>query len=321
MDGKKYPLVSVIINCFNGSEFLREAMESVFEQTYKNWEIIFWDNASTDDSASIAKSFGERVQYFNNSVTVPLGKARKQAIEKASGEFIALLDCDDIWLPNRLEKQMNKMRDGQYALCYSGVTDIDCKGNKIRSIIPRYRSGYMFSEQLRQFDVNVPSILINAKYLQKLELTFDEKVFASEEYCLFMQLAAVFPICTIREPLVKYRVNPKSLTEKSINRWAIERRYVINILKNKYPELAIKFSREFSEALARSDYYETRYLLSLGKKKEARKKIRKVALIGSEYLVFYMLLFLPISIWNIFHSERVKRFLTSKVFSYSESWD
>ena len=58
------PKVSIIMNCLNGSEYLKEALDSVMVQTYKNWEVIFWDNASIDDSASIAKSYGEKIKYF-----------------------------------------------------------------------------------------------------------------------------------------------------------------------------------------------------------------------------------------------------------------
>ena len=85
------PLVSIIMNCLNGERYLRQAIDSVFNQTYTEWEIIFWDNVSTDKSAEIAKSYGERVRYFKSTKTYPLGKARNLAIEKAQGDFIAFL--------------------------------------------------------------------------------------------------------------------------------------------------------------------------------------------------------------------------------------
>ena len=85
----EHPKVSIIMNCLNGEEYLRQALDSVFGQTYDDWEIIFWDNASTDKSAAIASSYGERVRYFKSSVTHPLGKARNLAIKEAMGDFIA----------------------------------------------------------------------------------------------------------------------------------------------------------------------------------------------------------------------------------------
>src|SRR5437868_4501867 len=101
------PLVSVIMNCLNGEQFLRDAIDSVIAQTYANWEIVFWDNASTDASASIAQSYhDDRIRYFRGDSTVPLGHARNLAIQKSRGTFIAFLDCDDLWLPTKLEKQL-----------------------------------------------------------------------------------------------------------------------------------------------------------------------------------------------------------------------
>ena len=101
-----YPKVSIIMNCLNGEQYLKQAMDSVFKQTYDDWEAIFFDNTSTDNSAAIAKSYGERVRYFKSQTTYPLGKARNLAINETKGEFIAFLDCDDIWLPQKLEKQV-----------------------------------------------------------------------------------------------------------------------------------------------------------------------------------------------------------------------
>ncbi|MEK7079138.1 MAG: glycosyltransferase, partial [Patescibacteria group bacterium] len=66
------PKVSIIMNCFNGSKYLRESIDSVYAQTYRNWEIIFWDNASTDNSAEIAKNYDSRLRYFRSERNYPL---------------------------------------------------------------------------------------------------------------------------------------------------------------------------------------------------------------------------------------------------------
>ena len=101
-------LVSVIINCFNGEKYLRQALDSVIAQTYKNWEIIFWDNQSTDKSAEIFKSYKDKRLKYNlaSSHTKILYKARNFALKKTNGDFISFLDVDDLWLPEKLEKQL-----------------------------------------------------------------------------------------------------------------------------------------------------------------------------------------------------------------------
>ena len=102
------PLVSVIMNCFNGERYLRDSIDSVISQTYKNWEIIFWDNQSNDKSAKIFKNYkDDRLKYYCAPSHIEvLYRARNYALKKAKGEFIAFLDVDDWWLPEKLEKQI-----------------------------------------------------------------------------------------------------------------------------------------------------------------------------------------------------------------------
>ena len=90
------PLVSVIINCHNGEKFLRECLNSIILQTYKNWEIIFWDNKSNDKSKSILSEYSSHnIKYFESDKLLNLYDARNLAIEKTSGEYICFLDVDD----------------------------------------------------------------------------------------------------------------------------------------------------------------------------------------------------------------------------------
>ena len=101
------PLVSILMNCFNGEIFLREAIESVLKQSYKNWELIFWDNLSSDNSKKIFDSYNEkRFKYYLSDKHTILYEARNLAIKKAKGEFIAFLDTDDIWSKEKLSSQI-----------------------------------------------------------------------------------------------------------------------------------------------------------------------------------------------------------------------
>ena len=106
------PLVSVIMNCYNGEEFLQRAIDSVLAQTYKNLEIVFWDNASTDNSAEIYLKNAEkdsRFKYFKSEINVTLGEARSFAVNKCTGDYITFLDTDDEWLPEKTELQLKAM--------------------------------------------------------------------------------------------------------------------------------------------------------------------------------------------------------------------
>lgn len=124
------PLISIVVNCFNSDKYLEIALDSAISQTYKNWEIIFWDNQSTDNSASIVNSYNDdRIKYFYAPVHTPLGEARNLAIEKAQGLWIACLDCDDIWHKEKLQFAFEEWNNCEHkdsvALIYSKTVYID----------------------------------------------------------------------------------------------------------------------------------------------------------------------------------------------------
>jgi glycosyltransferase involved in cell wall biosynthesis len=107
------PSVSVIINVRNGASTLREALDSVMAQTFADWELIVWDDRSTDASASIVAEYSDpRIRYLLSADDTPLGKARGNAIRHATGDWLAFLDQDDVWLPQKLEKQIALAEEG-----------------------------------------------------------------------------------------------------------------------------------------------------------------------------------------------------------------
>ena len=107
----KLPLVSVIINCHNGEKFLNKSIQSVINQTYNNWEIIFWDNKSTDKSEQIVRSFKDRrIKYFKSNKFQRLYKTRNLAIKNSKGKYLCFLDTDDLWNKNKLSAQINLIK-------------------------------------------------------------------------------------------------------------------------------------------------------------------------------------------------------------------
>ena len=89
--------VSVIINCYNGEKFLEKAINSIYAQTFSDWEIIFFDNKSSDRSASIAKKFDRKLKYYCATKHISLGEARNEAILLCSGKWVCFLDVDDVF--------------------------------------------------------------------------------------------------------------------------------------------------------------------------------------------------------------------------------
>ena len=117
------PLVSVIVNLYNGEATVAETIQSVLAQTFSDWELLLWDDCSTDSSIDIVRRFNDaRFRYVQSETQVSLGRARQSAINQANGEWIAFLDQDDVWLPDKLERQLALAREKPEAALIYGRT-------------------------------------------------------------------------------------------------------------------------------------------------------------------------------------------------------
>ena len=304
------PKVSVIMNCYNGEKYLREAIDSIYAQTCDDFEIIFWDNCSIDSSPEIAKSYDYRLRYFRGTETIPLGAARRLAVMEAKGSWIAILDSDDFWYPNKLATQLAAVENKDYILCYAGIKEIDQNGNILNQVLPQYESGWMLEQQLFQFDINMQTPLISHSALVEFDLNFDENITASEEYNLFLRLAAKGKVCAVSEILGVYRVYSGSLTERQISQWSLERLYTLDQLKRENPGIDDKYPKAFREAQARGNYYKARYEISAGRLKEAKITMSEIKYISYKYLFLYFCMYLP-GLWPIIHGHRTKRVLSN----------
>ena len=156
------PLVSVVVNCFNGEKYLKQALQSILNQTYKNWEVIFWDNKSTDNSKKIISEFyDKRFKYFISDKHTSLYEARDNAIRESKGEMIAFLDTDDWWNENKLEKQVLLFDDEQVGLVYSNLY-LFYENSKKKKIYSNniLKSGYFTKELFKDYKVGISTILL-----------------------------------------------------------------------------------------------------------------------------------------------------------------
>ena len=305
---KNKPLVSIITNCYNGELYLKNCLQSILNQTYNNWELIFWDNASTDRSAEIFKSFKEyRFKYFKSIVNVSLGQARAWAVEMCKGEYIAFLDVDDEWIAIKTELQVENILSSGAVLSYGGTIEVDEETKNKKINLPKYRSGDVFGSNLKQFEINVPTAMVSRKALMNKNLNFDSQVQASEEYCLFMQLIYNEKVCVIDKPIAKYLIRKNSLTDKAISRWSSERIYTLDKIMQNYPEARLKYVKEFKKAYARADYYKARYLWFIDEKKQAIKIMFKIKFLDFRYFLLYIISVLPFNIWTKVHKIKTNR--------------
>ena len=301
------PNVSVLMNCFNGAQFLKEAINSVYAQTYSDWEIIFVDNCSTDESQKIANSYDSKIKVFETDKNIPLGAARNFGIKQCSGRYIAFLDVDDVWLPNAIEKLLILITSGDYALAYAGHLNINTDNTIIGKMVPKKQKGIIFGELLKQFDIPIVTSMVSSQHLLKSGLLFDDNIHASEEYCLFMQLAVKNCFIADNEFVAKYRIHDNALTNKTVSKWSNERRYTLDKIIKENFDIRRVYQKEFKEAYARADYYEVRFLLFLDKKKEAKDLLRNHIFKDIRYFLIYLMLFFPKSLRNYIFRKKYSR--------------
>lgn len=214
------PLVSILMNCYNGEKYLCEAIESVLAQTYQNWEIVFWDNVSTDRSAEIFKSYEDpRLKYRLAPTHTWLYEARSYAIAHADGELLAFLDVDDWWLPEKLEKQVALFDDEAV-----GFASGDCwiqserKGKKWLAVGHPAPSGWVLDEILKSHFIMLVTLIIRRTALDSLGKAADPRYHILGDYDLEVRLAINWKLGFVQAPIAYYRLHDANETAKHRNR-------------------------------------------------------------------------------------------------------
>ena len=136
-------LVSIIIPTYNSADFIADALASVQQQTYPNWEVILVDDGSTDATLVIAQKIAEtdhRIRIFKNPTNSGTGVTRNNALHHCQGNYIAFLDADDLWKPNKLERQLQFMQEQQQPFTFSFYECIDEAGNSLNKLVEAPRN-------------------------------------------------------------------------------------------------------------------------------------------------------------------------------------
>ena len=200
-------LVSIIMNCYNGEKYLREAIDSVITQTYQNWEIIFWDNQSTDSSSDIIQSYDdERINYFLAPKHTNLSEARNFAIQKASGKFYAFLDVDDWWSPEKLEKQIPLFADPEVGMVYGNYRFVnENKGTRKTLYKNHLPTGRILNELLEKYVAGLLTLVIRRQSFESLDYPFEPQYHIMGDFDLVVRLAVTWKMDCVQSPIASYR--------------------------------------------------------------------------------------------------------------------
>ena len=217
------PLVSVIMNIRNGSAYLREALDCVMSQTFANWELIAWDDCSTDNSARIVAEYKDpRIRYFLSPEETPLGKARDNAMRQATGEWLAFLDQDDLWTATKLEKQM-ALANGDAGIIYGRAVLFWPSGRKRdydqAHEFSQLPEGDIFSELFRSACFIAMSTAVLRRSAVEEIGGIPGWVEMAPDYCLYVAIARRYPARAVQEVVCWYRMH-------SSNMWQASRRKV-----------------------------------------------------------------------------------------------
>lgn len=287
------PLVSVIMNCLNCEKYLEEAIASVYAQTYPNWEIIFWDNCSTDSSGKIAQQYDHRLRYFRGEETILLGQARNRAIEQARGEFIAFLDCDDLWLPEKLTKQLPLFDDPEVGLVFSDAVYFNNAGDERRRYKQApYWTGRCFSQLLENYFLVMPTLLIRKRTLQSLDEWFDPQFDFIEEADLARRIGHDWKLAMVDEPLAKWRMHMSSSTYRNYHLVTEETMRMLDKYRALFPGFEDQYRREIKNIKQKLFTDEAIHHLLNGKQQAARKSIRDFRFGNLKTLLLYGMTFL-----------------------------
>ncbi len=246
------PRVSVIMNGYNGEAFLRQAIDSVLAQSWQDWEIIFWDNQSTDGSAAIVQSYADpRIRYFYAPTHTLLYEARNYAIEKATGDVFAFLDVDDWWHPEKLAAQVALLRDPQVGFVCSNYWVVTPAGTRIAYRTPM-PEGQVLESLLHRYRVALLTLMITREAFASLSEKFNPDYHIIGDFDLVIRLAAQWRMAAADQPLAYYRIHGNNETGRHQQRQLDELAGWIAHMGRAYP--AISGCRYFGRVAQYRDY-------------------------------------------------------------------
>lgn len=245
-------LVSIIVNCYNSENYLKQCLNSLVNQTYSNIEVIVIDNQSIDNTKKIIKSFkDERIKYFFTKKFLSLGAARNFGISHVKGKYLAFLDSDDTWEREKIFKSISFFND-KFGLIYSNVNYFSLDESFLLYSIRKPYSGICFKELAIDYSLCLSSCLFSKELIENYNIKFNSKLEVCEDYDFFLKLTYRTQVFYLDEPLVNYRIHPLNLTNTKRELFFKETRQVIDSFDN----LSIEIKKNI---LIKNDLEESKY--------------------------------------------------------------
>lgn len=210
-------LISVIVPVYNGELTIEETVKSVLNQTFQEFELIVINDGSVDSTLDVlSKIQDHRVKVFSYP-NAGLSASRNRGIEHAQGEFISFIDADDLWTKDKLDAQLNSLREHpEAAVSYSWTDFIDMSGNLLGFGVHHTANGYVFPNLLRFFFIGSGSNALIRKYVFDKVGRFDETLTSAEDLDFFLRIAALFHFSAVPKSQILYRISDNSMSRNVI---------------------------------------------------------------------------------------------------------
>lgn len=285
--------VSILVNCLNSEKYLRDALDSIYSQTYQDFEVILVDNCSTDNTANICQEYDHRLVYVKTEKTIPLYSARNVGLPKITGDYFCVLDSDDLWSRNKLRQQVQVLHDQGADFVFSDYSILWEEASKLKKAAYRVFKALDFSklsggnvsliDLINPYPICLQTVMIKTEPL-KGEL-FRDKLDHVGDMEFFLRLIKKHNLSVHYDPspLAKIRYHSGQLSHASKRKWLKEFLYIYLF------QLGPLFNqREKKKLRSRIDLARYEYYLSIGERRKALKKLSSHKLENLEYFYHYM---------------------------------
>lgn len=309
------PEITVLMPVYNGEKYLREAIDSILNQTFSNFEFLIINDGSTDATEEIISGYQDtRIRYIKNESNIKLIASLNKGIALATGKYIARMDTDDVALPNRLQKQFDFMEQNtDVALCGTGCQIF---GDENKTVI--YCAGHdeIMAKMLYQCHFIHPTMMMRKSMINTFETKFDTHFIHAEDYDFFTRVGEKFKLANIQEVLLRYRIHSQNISE--LNR-ATQNAHSATIKKRLFKNLGVDITEPeliLYESISHYEYKHTAGYIS-GAEQLLHKMLAANNVSGYFEKHFFTAL-IASHWWNVcYHSTRLGHFAFSKYFQSS----
>ena len=264
--------VSVVMSSYNHEKYIAESIESVLNQTFTDFELIITDDYSTDNSPKIIANYKHRDSRVNaifHGKNMGITRTLNDGLDQVHGKYVCFIDSDDLWMENKLEKQLEILKQDDTKLVWSDGEIINGQGQNTGQLFteflgaPTRKSGDLFQPLLKEQFILFQTLILEAEYIKNLR--FDAELNYVNDHRLLVDLAADHEFLFMPEHLAKYRVHGNNITFKKELEWAKDKIRIRKYFLTTYPDrISLKTKADIN-------YQIGFYLSRLGKKAEAKQ--------------------------------------------------